>query len=89
MGAVDTNPSEAQLHITDHGSDWLWAVFAIMAVSTLGMFAWSHMVSPHKGFAKLFSVLICDVASPRHPILSQYLINHTPCFDHLLLFHGI
>ncbi|KIP11031.1 hypothetical protein PHLGIDRAFT_28161 [Phlebiopsis gigantea 11061_1 CR5-6] len=43
MGAVDTNPPDAQIHITDHGSDWLWAVFAIMAVSTLGMFAWSHM----------------------------------------------
>jgi len=42
MGAVDVNPPNAQIHITNHASDWLWAVFAVMALSMLGMFAWSY-----------------------------------------------
>ncbi|KAH8107226.1 heat shock protein 30 [Cristinia sonorae] len=41
-GSLDTNPPNADRHITNHGSDWLWAVFAVMALSTLGMIAWSY-----------------------------------------------
>jgi len=39
--SIDTNPPNADRHITAGGSDWLWAVFAIMALSTLGMVLWS------------------------------------------------
>jgi len=39
---VNVNPPNAQIHITNHGSDWLWAVFAVMLLSMLGMFAWSY-----------------------------------------------
>ncbi|KAI0763681.1 hypothetical protein BC629DRAFT_1682186 [Irpex lacteus] len=39
--SLDTNPPNADRHITAGGSDWLWAVFAIMALSTLGMIFWS------------------------------------------------
>jgi bacteriorhodopsin len=42
--SLDQNPPNADRHITPGGSDWLWAVFAIMALSTLGMVAYSFMV---------------------------------------------
>ena len=44
MGSVDTNPPNAIIHISNHGTDWLWAVFAVMTVSMLGMLAWSFTV---------------------------------------------
>ncbi|KAH9838298.1 heat shock protein 30 [Rhodofomes roseus] len=33
--AVSMNPPNAQENLSTHGSDWLWAVFSIMALSTL------------------------------------------------------
>lgn len=44
--SLDQNPPNADRHITAGGSDWLWAVFAIMALADLGMIAWSFTVSP-------------------------------------------
>ncbi|TCD60006.1 hypothetical protein EIP91_010924 [Steccherinum ochraceum] len=40
-GSLNKNPPNADRHITVGGTDWLWAVFAVMAVSTLGMIVWS------------------------------------------------
>ena len=38
MGSsLDINPPNADRHITAGGSDWLWAVFAIMLISDLVM----------------------------------------------------
>jgi len=45
--SLDTNPPNADRHITSGGSDWLWAVFAVMALSTLGMIVWSF--TRHRG----------------------------------------
>ena len=42
--SLDTNPPNADRHITSGGSDWLWAVFAIMALADLGMIFWSFTV---------------------------------------------
>lgn len=42
--SLDQNPPNASRHITAGGSDWLWAVFAIMALSALGMVMWSFTV---------------------------------------------
>lgn len=44
--SLDQNPPNADRHITAGGSDWLWAVFAIMALADLGMIFWSFTVSP-------------------------------------------
>ncbi|RPD66065.1 family A G protein-coupled receptor-like protein [Lentinus tigrinus ALCF2SS1-7] len=42
MGSsLDTNPPNADRHITPGGSDWLWAVFAIMLLSDLIMIFWT------------------------------------------------
>lgn len=43
--SLDTNPPNADRHITSGGSDWLWAVFAIMLLSGLVMIFWSFRVS--------------------------------------------
>jgi len=37
--AVDINPPNATIHLVTHGSDWLWAVFSLMATSLLVMIA--------------------------------------------------
>ncbi|KAI0637041.1 heat shock protein 30 [Trametes polyzona] len=39
--SLDQNPPNADRHITAGGSDWLWAVFAIMALSDLIMVFWT------------------------------------------------
>ena len=42
--SLDHNPPNADIHVSTHGTDWLWAVFAIEAVSMLGMFGLTFMV---------------------------------------------
>lgn len=56
--SLDQNPPNAQRHITAGGSDWLWAVFAIMALSDLGMIAWSFTVSPNILSGDMYTLLI-------------------------------
>jgi len=40
--ALDTNPVAGDRHITTSTSDWLWAVFALMLLSFLGVLLWNH-----------------------------------------------
>ncbi len=50
--SIDTNPPNANRHITAGGSDWLWAVFAVMLLSDLIMISWAFSVSglvPQRG----------------------------------------
>ena len=43
--AVNVNPPfGSQQHITSHGSDWLWTVFAIMVLTDLFVMAWHFMI---------------------------------------------
>lgn len=42
--SLNTNAPNALRHITAGGSDWLWAVFAVMAICDLAMIAWSFSV---------------------------------------------
>ena len=42
--SLDQNPPNADRHITPGGSDWAWAVFAMMVLSDLIMVGWSFMV---------------------------------------------
>lgn len=44
QGSIGVNPTVAQADITVEGTDWLWAAFAIMLASAIGVFAWSFMV---------------------------------------------
>lgn len=65
MGSIDTNPPNADLHISNHGTDWLWAVFAVMAFSMLGMFAWSYTASPPSFVSVPYPHSIVLVQRPR------------------------
>jgi bacteriorhodopsin len=43
--ALNSNPqTDAAQHITVRGSDWLWAVFAIMFFSAIIVFVWQFFV---------------------------------------------
>ncbi len=42
--SVYAYPTSSDINITDHGSDWYWAVTAIMTVSTLAFLGMSFMV---------------------------------------------
>ncbi|EKM51799.1 uncharacterized protein PHACADRAFT_187203 [Phanerochaete carnosa HHB-10118-sp] len=63
MGSVDVNPPNADIHITNHGSDWLWAVFAIMTVSMMGMFVWSHMRPRGTRFFHNIALIVLTVST--------------------------
>lgn len=43
--ALVDNPPDAFLHITTHGSDWLWTVFSLMALCGLVTMGWGFKVS--------------------------------------------
>ncbi|KIJ31305.1 hypothetical protein M422DRAFT_214410 [Sphaerobolus stellatus SS14] len=40
--APATNPSTADLHLATSGSDWDWAVFALMLLSDLALIGWTY-----------------------------------------------
>ena len=44
--ALNSNPPNAAIDITTRGSDWLWAVFAIMLFADLIFVAWSMFAVP-------------------------------------------
>lgn len=43
--ALDLNPPNADLHISTHGSDWLWAAFSVITLTLLVTIALDFMVS--------------------------------------------
>jgi bacteriorhodopsin len=53
--ALDVNPSNADAHITVQGSDFLWAIFAAMLASALGVTVWA-LFTPRKSENLAFSL---------------------------------
>jgi bacteriorhodopsin len=43
--STQSYPSTSPIRLTNGASDWLWAVFAVMALSDLVVIFWSHKVS--------------------------------------------
>ncbi|KAI0692124.1 heat shock protein 30 [Cerioporus squamosus] len=43
--ALNSNPPNADYHLSTHGSDWLWAVFSLFGVSLLAIIGWT-LVTP-------------------------------------------
>ncbi|GAA6041667.1 hypothetical protein JCM8097_003071 [Rhodosporidiobolus ruineniae] len=41
-GSISANPLTANIDITEHATDWLWAVFAVMLVGAIAIFALGH-----------------------------------------------
>lgn len=42
--ALDANPPNADYHLSTNGSNWLWAVFSLFAVSLFAITAWTLVV---------------------------------------------
>ncbi|SPO25368.1 related to YRO2 - putative plasma membrane protein, transcriptionally regulated by Haa1p [Ustilago trichophora] len=61
--ALRVNPTVADIDITTHGSDWLWAVFSVMALSGLVTMFWSLKVSRGERAFHYLSAAILATAS--------------------------
>ncbi|BGP69342.1 hypothetical protein NBRC10513v2_002685 [Rhodotorula toruloides] len=62
--ALNPKKTRANIDITTHASDWLWAVFAVMALSSIAILAWGHLKRPvgERAFHELAAAL-CFTAS--------------------------
>ncbi|SOV09336.1 related to YRO2 - putative plasma membrane protein, transcriptionally regulated by Haa1p [Ustilago sp. UG-2017a] len=61
--ALRVNPTVADIDITTAGSDWLWAVFSVMAACGLGTMVWSLKVSRGERAFHYLSAAILATAS--------------------------
>lgn len=61
--ALDVNPSNADAHITVQGSDFLWAIFAAMLASALGVTVWALFTPPGKRAFHFLGIGILFTAS--------------------------
>ena len=61
--ALSSNPTVADIDITTPGSDWLWAVFSVMAATGLGTMVWSLKVSRGERAFHYLSAAILATAS--------------------------
>jgi len=62
--AVIVNPpTGASQHITSHGSDWLWAVFAIMLFSDFVVLIWHFMIPRGQRVFHQLSMIILTTAA--------------------------
>ncbi|KII95500.1 hypothetical protein PLICRDRAFT_98672 [Plicaturopsis crispa FD-325 SS-3] len=77
--SVSTNPSYADLHITSHASNWLWAVFAVMALSTLIASAWQFTRPVGQRLFHQLPVIILTVASLAYFSMASNL-GRTPIY---------
>lgn len=62
--ALELNPPNANYNLTTHGSDWLWAVFCVMALSAIVLLVLGHTTRPvgERAFHELAAAL-CATAS--------------------------
>lgn len=62
-GVFDSNPSNSDITINTHGSDWLWAVFAIMLFTDIGMIAWMATLPKGRRVFHHLAIIILTTAS--------------------------
>ncbi|PWN27657.1 family A G protein-coupled receptor-like protein, partial [Jaminaea rosea] len=62
--SISSNPTVADIDITTNGTDWLWAVFAVMLFTTIGILVYANFFVPrhHRAFVYL-SAAITGTAS--------------------------
>lgn len=62
--AIHANPTvDSVQHITTHGSDWLWAVFAVMLFADLVVIGWHFMVPRGQRLFHQLGAIILTTAS--------------------------
>jgi len=86
--ALDSNPPTAQLHISVHASDWLWAVFSVMLVSLFFALFWSTVQPRGQRVFHHIAVVILTTASIAYfsmasnlgqtAIRAEFSRSHTP-----------
>ncbi|BGP57445.1 hypothetical protein JCM8202v2_005089 [Rhodotorula sphaerocarpa] len=74
--AVDINPPTADLHMTAHGSDWLWAVFCVMTASAIIIFVLGQMTRPVG--ERAFHELACALCATAFALASD--LGSTPIY---------
>ncbi|KAI0060000.1 family A G protein-coupled receptor-like protein [Artomyces pyxidatus] len=74
--ALGSNPPTADIHQSTHGSDWLWAVFAIMLLSDLMAVFWS-IRRPRNFLFHQLAVVILTTSSIAYFSMASNL-GHTP-----------
>ncbi|EJU00331.1 heat shock protein 30 [Dacryopinax primogenitus] len=84
--AVNINPPNAQIDITSHGSDWLWAAFSLFTIFDLGMVAWMWLRPKTQRVLHLLPIVILTVTMVTYftmasnlgstPITAEFYGNH-------------
>ncbi|EIM87465.1 family A G protein-coupled receptor-like protein [Stereum hirsutum FP-91666 SS1] len=74
--ALDSNPPDADLHITTHGSDWLWAVFSVMLLADL-LVLFSSLRRPKAFILHQLAIIILTTSSIAYFSMASDL-GHTP-----------
>ena len=62
-GSLAHNPTVAPIDLTVQGSDFLWAVFAVMLATGLGVTAWSYTLPAGTRAFHTLSVIVLITAS--------------------------
>jgi len=75
--ALDVNPSTADINISTNGSNWLWAVFAVMLVTDIGMMAWAWSLPKGRRTFHHCAVIILTTASIAYFSMASNL-GYTP-----------
>merc|ERR1712093_128757 len=69
----DYNPRVADADITIEGSDFLWAIFAVMLASAIGVTTWTLMTPPGKRTFHVLSMAILFTASTAYFAMASNL----------------
>ncbi|KZO93132.1 family A G protein-coupled receptor-like protein [Calocera viscosa TUFC12733] len=61
--ALNVNPPTSAIDITTHGSNWLWAVFAVMLLSDIIMIVWAYSLPRGQRVFHLLPIAILTTAA--------------------------
>ncbi|EJU00323.1 heat shock protein 30 [Dacryopinax primogenitus] len=80
------HPPNAAIDITSHGSDWLWAAFAVFTLTDLGMVAWMWLQPKTQRVLHLLPIVILTASAVTYfttasdlgstPITAEFYGNH-------------
>jgi bacteriorhodopsin len=72
---LQSNPPSAQIHITTNGSDWLWAVTAVMIFSSIVFIIWSYLTPRRNRIFHYIIIAITLISSVSYFTLASDLGN--------------
>jgi bacteriorhodopsin len=72
---VEVNPTSAEIHINSHGSDWLWAVTAVMMFSSVIFIVWSFLIPRRNRIFHYIIIAITLISSVSYFTMASDLGN--------------